>query len=164
MMTLILLGATLGLLGIVAGIYLTGLIHDHRIGDLSAAQYTAMHKMRDETFRRVMPVVGLTTVVLVTVCAIFLAGSGTSRILTAVAAMLLVADMALAIRRQVPLNKQIQRWTHATVPSDWMRIRDQWAARHRVRAVLGTMAYACLLIAVLLKTFETGPPRRSIQA
>lgn len=53
---MLLLAAALGLLGLVAGIYVSSLIHDHRIADLSAGQYVAMHQMRDKTFRRVMPV------------------------------------------------------------------------------------------------------------
>ena len=51
---------SVSLLDIVVGIYVTGIIRDFRIVDLPASQYAAMHQMRDKTFRRIMPVVGLT--------------------------------------------------------------------------------------------------------
>lgn len=149
-MTLLLLGASLGLLGIVAGIYVTGLIHDHRVCDLSAGQYTAMHQMRDKTFRRVMPVVGLATVALVIASAIFTVSSGAPWALAAIAAALLLVDVAFTITRQMPLNSRVQSWTEATIPADWAHIRDQWAAQHRVRVILAMIAYWSFLAAVLL--------------
>src|SRR5688572_25604675 len=90
-----LLIAALALLGLIAGIYVSALIHDWRIGDLSATQYTAMHQMRDKTFRRVMPVLGLTTVVLVAASAAFAVDAGLPRVLAWIATALLVTDVAL---------------------------------------------------------------------
>jgi uncharacterized membrane protein len=145
----LLLAAALGLLGIVAGIYVSGLIHDRCIGDLSAEQYVAMHQMRDKTFRRVMPVMGLATLGLVIAAAIFAAGPSTPRILASIAAVLLTAEIALTITRQLPLNARIQSWTKATIPAEWSQTRDQWAAQHRIRMVLGLAAYACFLAAAL---------------
>jgi hypothetical protein len=145
-----LLIAALTLLGLIAGIYVSALIHDWRIGDLSATQYTAMHQMRDKTFRRVMPVLGLTTVVLVAASAAFAVDAGLPCALAWIATALLIADVALAVTRQVPLNLTIQGWTEATIPVDWTQVRDQWASQHHVRTALCLMAYACLLGAVLL--------------
>jgi uncharacterized membrane protein len=145
----LLLAAALGLLGVVAGIYVSTLIHDHRIGDLSAEQYVAVHQMRDKTFRRVMPVVGLAILGLVTASAIFAVGPGTPRTLAAIAAVLLAADVVLTITRQLPLNARIQSWTEATIPAEWSQARDRWATQHRIRMVLGLAAYVCFLAGVL---------------
>ncbi len=60
-MTALLNAATLRCLGAVSGIDLSVLVHDHRVCDLSALHYLAMHQMRDKTFKRVMPWVGLGT-------------------------------------------------------------------------------------------------------
>ncbi|TGQ48083.1 MULTISPECIES: hypothetical protein [unclassified Mesorhizobium] len=68
-MATFLMTASLALTGLLAGIYVAGAIHDHRIDDLTASQYTAMHLMRDRTFARVMPVVGLVTLLLVAAAA-----------------------------------------------------------------------------------------------
>lgn len=148
-MTLV-LAAALGLLGLVAGIYVASLIHDHRIADLSAGQYVAMHQMRDKTFRRVMPAIGLTTATLVILSVLFAVGSGFPFALGSIAAALLLLDIALTVTRQLPLNARIQSWTDATIPADWSRTRDQWAAQHLVRTGICLVAYACFLAAVLL--------------
>jgi hypothetical protein len=151
-----LLIAALALLGLIAGIYVSALIHDWRIGDLSATQYTAIHQMRDKTFRRVMPVLGLTTVVLVAASAAFAVDAGLPRVLAWIATALLATDIALTVTRQVPLNLTIQSWTEATIPADWTQVRDQWASQHHMRTALCLMAYACLLGAVLLMLDEAG--------
>lgn len=152
-MTLLLVAA-LGLLGLVAGIYVSSLIHDHRIADLSAGQYVAMHQMRDKTFRRVMPAIGLTTVALVITSVLFAVGSGIPFALGSIAAVLLLLDVALTVTRQLPLNARIQSWTDATIPADWSRTRDQWAAQHLIRTGIGLAAYACFLAAVLLTPLQ----------
>jgi hypothetical protein len=72
----LLLAAALGLFGVVAGIYVSALIHDHRVADLGASQYVAMHQMRDKTFRRVMPAIGLATLALVLLSVLFAMSSG----------------------------------------------------------------------------------------
>jgi hypothetical protein len=144
-----LLAAALGLLGLIAGIYVSMLIHDHRIGDLSAEQYVAMHQMRDKTFRRVMPVMALATLGLMMAGAIFAVGAGTPRALALIAVVLLATDAVLTIARQLPLNARIQSWTAATIPEEWSQARDRWAAQHRMRMVLGLAAYGCFLAAVL---------------
>jgi hypothetical protein len=145
----LLLAAALGLLGVVAGIYVSALIHDHRIADLSAPQYVAMHQMRDKTFRRVMPALGLMTLVLVLLSVLFAIDSGLPLALGCAAAALLVLDIVITVTRQVPLNVRIQSWTDATIPADWSRTRDQWANQHLMRTVICLVAYVCFLAAAL---------------
>ena len=145
----LLLAAALGLLGLVAGIYVSALIHDHRVADLSAPQYVAMHQMRDKTFRRVMPALGLTTLALVLLSVLFAMGSGLPLVLGCAAVALLMLDIVITVTRQVPLNVRIQSWTNATIPADWSRIRDQWANQHLIRTVICLAAYLCFLAAAL---------------
>ncbi|MES0022664.1 MULTISPECIES: DUF1772 domain-containing protein [unclassified Mesorhizobium] len=149
-MDMFLMTASLALAGIIAGIYVSGVIHDFRIDDLTAGQYMAMHQMRDRTFTRVMPVVRLTTLVLIAAPAMFAVDAGLPRILTIVAAALVVIDIGFTVSRQVPLNKQVQSWTPVTIPDDWAQTRDSWAANHNLRLVLGLAEYACLFAAVIL--------------
>ena len=145
----LLMGGALSMLGVVAGLYVSVLIHDHRVGDLSADQYVAMHQMRDKTFRRVMPVVGLTTLALVIASALFAVGAGLPRLLAWTAVALLVVDILLTVARQLPLNAGIQSWTTTNIPSDWSAMRDRWAAQHSIRMLLGLAAYVLLLTAAL---------------
>ncbi len=147
-MTALLSSATLLGLGTVSGIYLTGLIHDHRVRDLSAAQYVAMHQMRDKTFRVVMPWIGLGTLALVIAFAMLAAPPGLPRVLALTAVAALLCDIAFTALRQVPLNKSIQRWTEGTIPPDWQGYRDTWARQHNLRIVLSLLVDGCILAAL----------------
>lgn len=150
MMPSLLLGASLSLLGIVTGIHVSVLLHDHRIGELRPNHYVAMHQMRDRTFRRVMPGLWMATWILVMVCTILLFAPGTARTLGGISALTLLVDMALTVTRQMPLNDQIQGWTITTIPADWARVRDRWATHHHLRSALAIVAYACFISAALV--------------
>jgi uncharacterized membrane protein len=145
----LLLAAALGLLGLVAGIYVSAVIHDHRVADLSAPQYVAMHQMRDKTFRRVMPAIGLATLALVLLSVLFAIRPGLPLALGCAAVALLALDIVFTVTRQVPLNTRIQSWADATIPADWSRTRDQWASQHLVRTAICLVAYVCFLVAAL---------------
>jgi uncharacterized membrane protein len=145
-----LLGLSLAVVGIVAGIYVGTMIHDQRIPELSAAQYVALHQMRNKTFRKVMPVLGSTTLGLVLISTAIGLTSGTPRLLGAAAAVLITLDIALAVRHQLPLNQTIQSWSETTIPQHWAQVRDRWTLHHAVRTALASAAYACWLAAVLL--------------
>ena len=137
-------------MGILLGIYLAPLIHDHRIGDLSDVQYVAMHQMRDKTFARVMPAMGLSILALAGVSVAIAMAPGIPRQLGGLAVGLLVIDIVFTVRRQVPINRRIQAWTGSEIPVEWMQLRDMWARQHLVRLSLATLACACFAVAVLL--------------
>jgi uncharacterized membrane protein len=145
-----LFAVTLFALGTITGIYLCGSIHDHRVRDLSADQYVAMHQMRDKTFRAVMPWLAFSTLALVLVCALLATSSGWPRLLALAAVALLIADIAFTVRRQLPINQAIQSWEQSTLPSDWHSYRDKWAGHHNVRTGLLLLAGICLLGASVL--------------
>ena len=148
----LLLGASLALSGIVAGIYASVPIHDRRIADLSGAQYAAMHQMRDKTFRVVMPPLTLTTLALAVSSAGLVLSPGLPCALGAVAALLMVVDIIIVVTRQVPLNTRIRNWAEDTIPADWTQLRDRWSAQHNLRLLCASVAYACLLAAALWGT------------
>lgn len=149
-MDTLLLATSLALLGVIAGIYLTGLIHDYRVADLSASQYAAMHQMRDKTFRRIMPALGLATFVLVLLGLISGLPIGIPKLLAGYAVLLLLADILITVKAQLPLNRQIQAWASTAIPADWKDARDRWAFHHAVRTGLGVLAYVCYASAVFL--------------
>jgi uncharacterized membrane protein len=150
LMPALLLILALSVLGVIVGIYVTGLIHDYRIGDLSASQYAAMHQMRDKAFSRVMPALGLGGFNLVLLAVLAGVAPGTARVLGLAAVLMLLADIALTIVAQLPLNQQIQGWAEGGIPADWAQARDRWARRHAMRAALGVSAYLCFAAAVIL--------------
>jgi hypothetical protein len=150
MAQLIMSALALALMGVLTGIYWSVEIHDRRIDVLTASQYMAMHQMRDATFAKVMPFVGLGTLIVVVVSVGFALGTGWPRWIGAIAMMLIIADIVMTISRQVPLNQEVQSWSETTIPAHWRSVRDQWAAQHRLRLALCTLAYCALLVAVFM--------------
>ncbi len=133
----------------MAGIYVSVLIHDHRIRDLSGPAYAAMHQMRDKTFRVVMPIIGMTMLASLIMNAI-LNRSGLPGALFAAAFLVALTDAGLTIRHQLPLNKLIQSWNADHPPAGWESARDGWARGHNLRIVLGVAVYVASLSATIL--------------
>lgn len=148
-MIIIILTAALMLTGIVAGMYACTVIHDYRINELSAAEYMAMHQMRDKTFRVVMPPLRLVNLALVA-AASFVIPAGLPKALAISSAVLIVIDIVLTTKLQVPLNREIQSWTASTIPAHWAEIRDRWAARHNIRVLLDLVSFLCVVAASVL--------------
>lgn len=140
------------MLGLLAGIYVSVLIHDHRVEDLTAQQYVAMHQMREKTFALVMPPVIMLVVLLAFSGTSSLLASGWPTLLGAIAVTLLVFDIVLTIKNQVPLDKRIQSWTIDAVPREWRTVRDRWAAHHSMRCGLAVCSFACFVVASLGST------------
>ena len=137
----IILGFSTMWLGAMVGIYLAVLVHDRRIRDLTAEQYVAMHQMRDKTFAKVMPPVGLATLFLIAIGTGLALSPGWPRMSGCVAVMCLVADIVITVCRQVPLNRRVQGWTAAAAPAEWSLARDVWTAQHHLRCLLALLAY-----------------------
>jgi hypothetical protein len=137
-------------MGILLGIYVTPLIHDHRIRELSDVQYVAMHQMRDKTFAKVMPPLALFVMALVVLSVALALSPGASQALGVMAVALLVVDIVFTVRCQVPINRQIQSWTGPSIPVEWARLRDTWARQHHLRLVLALLSCAAFSGAVLL--------------
>lgn len=152
----LLMVAAMAIFGLVTGIYVTGLIHDHRVRDLGAGQYVAMHQMRDKSFRQAMPPIGLANFALVTLSALLAVEAGAAKILALGAAALLFADIVLTIRLQLPLNRTIQSWTDGAIPQDWSAVRDRWGHHHTIRTLLAVIAYSLYAAAIVL-TVSTSP-------
>jgi uncharacterized membrane protein len=62
----------------------------------------------------------------------------------AAAVVLLLVAMVITLVVNVPIDRQIQSWTTATLPSDWRAIRDRWEFYHGLRTFVSVVALACL--------------------
>ena len=51
---------------------------------------------------------------------------------------------------EVPLVKQMERWTVATLPPGWERVRDRWASFHVVRVVTAVVGLGLLLVGAVV--------------
>jgi hypothetical protein len=52
-------------------------------------------------------------------------------------------DWALVVN---PMNGVLDAWTAATMPPDWVRVRNRWELGHAIQAALFAAAFLCLEI------------------
>jgi uncharacterized membrane protein len=94
-----------------------------------------------------MPVALLSALVL---CVLLFRRRQTPASLFACGALVLMA-MALVITLavNVPIDRQIQSWTTAALPTDWQAIRNRWEFYHGLRTLVSLAALACLFASTL---------------
>ena len=71
--------------------------------------------------------------------------SGWLFICSAIALIALVADVLLAVKGNIPLNKFINSWTTVNYPADWKQYRSKWFTLYHVRQVLNITGFVSLL-------------------
>jgi uncharacterized membrane protein len=107
-----------------------------------------------------MPAAILSAVVL---CVLLFPGRNTrGSFFAGTALVLMVIAMIITLVVNVPIDRQIQSWTTATLPADWNAIRDRWEYFHGLRTLVSLVALACLF-ANALSTSEP-PTMRDHQA
>jgi hypothetical protein len=140
--------ASLALSGIIAGIYLRDIISSGGVKRLPSPHYARYHQELDRDFARAMPLVGT---------AALLAGLATTsvpqrprqRAFSAVALGCGLAEVALTVTQNVPLNQQIQSWDADAPPADWAAVRDRWLVGHRLRTALSLVGLTSQITAAL---------------
>ena len=105
-----------------------------------------------------MPAALLTALVL---CVLLFRGRHTRATVFASAALVLMAiALVITLVVNVPIDRQIQSWTTATLPPDWTTIRNRWEFYHGLRTLLSLAALACLFASTLSTTWRTAPDQR----
>jgi hypothetical protein len=54
--------------------------------------------------------------------------------------------LLVTVVTEVPIVKQIESWTPATLPAGWERLRDRWASFHLVRVAAGIAGLTLLVL------------------
>lgn len=139
---------SLGLSGIIAGIYVRDNISSPGVQRLPADHYARYHQELDRDFARAMPFVG-TAALLAGIATVATAEDGRSRAFAGIALGCGIAEVALTVTRNVPLNKQIQSWSAESPPADWATVRDRWMVGHRLRTGLSLAGLGCQIAATL---------------
>jgi len=62
---------------------------------------------------------------------------------------LFVVALAGTLAVNVPIDRQINEWTLATLPADWMQVRDRWELWHTIRTVASLASLACIMASAL---------------
>jgi uncharacterized membrane protein len=70
--------------------------------------------------------------------------------LTALALVTTAATMGIAIRGNVPLNRQMDHWSHSHPPDGWEQTRDRWLGYHHLRSIAEIAGFVALLVSALL--------------
>ena len=66
--------------------------------------------------------------------------------------VLMVVALVITLAVNVPIDRQIQSWTTATLPPDWQAIRNRWEFYHGLRTALSLVALSCLFVSTLATT------------
>ena len=120
-------------------------------GALSASAYVELRQRINAIMNvRLVPLYGATLAS--TLLLVWLALARGERLLGAAALIALaglVVDAVLAVRKNVPINTQMDGWSATNVPADWETHRARWTAAFATRQVVLTIAYGTLLAGVV---------------
>ena len=75
-------------------------------------------------------------------------------------AVLMTAAIGITLLVNVPIDNQIKTWTAATLPANWMEIRERWETFHTARTFVSLFAFAAVVISALLGSHRNGLARR----
>ena len=62
---------------------------------------------------------------------------------------LFIVALLVTVFVEVPIVKQIEKWTVSTIPENWQKLRDRWGTFHVVRVVAAVAGFALLVIAAI---------------
>lgn len=134
--------------GIIAGIYVGGVLPEAGMRRLPAPQYVRYHQELDKEMARAMPFV-TNAALAAGVLAVVAGRDGRERTLAGVALACGVAEVALTVGNNLPLNREIQTWDADDPPERWADVRDRWMDGHRIRMVLSLVGLGCSVAAAL---------------
>ena len=118
---------------------------------LSASTYVEFHQATNHTFDPYMPIVVVGALLGGIVLAIlFRAVHSISGELAIVGFVCYAAVLTVSLLTNVPINKQVARWSVQSPPDDWALIRARWVQFHIVRTLFSIPALACYILACLV--------------
>jgi uncharacterized membrane protein len=118
---------------------------------LSRSTYIEFHQATNLTFDPYMPIVVVGALLGGIVLAILSPGIHSLAGELAVAGSLCyVAVLAITFPTNLPINKQIARWSVESPPDDWELIRARWVGFHIVRTLFSLPGLAFYVLACLL--------------
>ena len=118
---------------------------------LSASTYVEFHQATNHTFDPYMPIVVVGSLFGGIVLAILFRGiHSLSGELAIVGFICYAAVLTVALLTNLPINKQVARWSIQSPPDDWALIRARWVQFHIIRTLFSIPALACYIIACLV--------------
>lgn len=120
---------------------------------LSGPAFVELRQRINAAMDRRIPALYLTTLVttLVLLALSWRAGTWTLLITTIVALACLVADAALMVRKNVPINAVMSRWSTTNYPGDWELYRARWFEIFGYRQVVLLIGFVSLLFGAVFQ-------------
>lgn len=119
---------------------------------LSVSTYVEFHQATNHTFDPYMPIVVVGALLGGIVLAILSPGiHSLSAELAIAGSVCYAAVLAIALSTNVPVNKQIARWSVQRPPDNWTLIRANWVRFHIVRTLFSLPGLACYILACLVR-------------
>lgn len=112
-------------------------------------RYVETHQLLGRNWDPIMPIIVLTATAGHLTLAVVAGGPG-DRVLSGVAAALMLGTAAVSHLLNVPLNREVKRLDPARgVGPDWFDPRPRWRRFHLVRTAFAVLAFACAAFAVV---------------
>lgn len=120
---------------------------------LSGPAYIELRQRINAVMNRRVPVVYATTLLttLVLLGLAWRADEARLLVTTVVALLCLVADVALMLRENVPINAVVDRWSTTDYPGDWVDYRRRWFAIFAYRQAILFVGFISLLIGAVFQ-------------
>lgn len=120
---------------------------------LSGSAFVELRQRINAVMDRRIPVIYSTTLVttLVLVVLSWRGGHGWVLGTTLVALLCLLADAAWMVRKNVPINAVMSRWSTTDYPGDWELYRTRWFAIFGYRQVVLLIGFVSLLVGAVFQ-------------
>lgn len=120
---------------------------------LSGPAFVELRQRINAVMDRRIPVLYVTTLVttLVLLVLSWRAGRSTVLVTTIVALVCLIADAALMVRKNVPINAKMNRWSTTDLPDDWDVDRSRWFVIFGYRQAVLLAGYINLLFGAVFQ-------------
>lgn len=66
-----------------------------------------------------------------------------------IALVLLLIDVMLALKGNIPLNKIFNSWTASSYPENWKQYRSKWFVIYNIRQAANIIGFVCLLAGLI---------------
>ncbi|MEO6347396.1 MAG: DUF1772 domain-containing protein [Aquaticitalea sp.] len=132
------------IVGLVAGT-LFGIWIGYNPLNLSDQTYVEQQQGVIIALNTLMPILGLSTIILTLISAFMLKDNKTVFIILVVAAVLLIISGLVTRFGNQPINSTVMTWNKLDPPNDWYELRNKWWSWHIVRTISALLAF-CLIV------------------
>lgn len=84
-----------------------------------------------------------------------------ANVFASAALVLMAIALVTTLVVNVPIDRQIQSWTIASLPPEWKAIRDRWEFYHGLRTLISLAALASLFASTLSTAWRNAPNREA---